>query len=152
MDVVYVLRHYLAVLKYRCAMAIDDVPNHYPTLEVGSGVRTPLEILHHMNQVLGFAISVINQETNLNLQQKPWEEEVKQFYMVLELLDKHISNGLPDRDRIVEKLLQGPLSDVMTHVGQLSMMRRLAGSPVQGDNFFEADIRVCDDEPNGAQQ
>jgi hypothetical protein len=38
-------------------------------------------------------------------------------------------------------VLQGPLSDAMTHAGQLAMLRRLAGAPVAPENFVIADIR-----------
>ena len=39
-----------------------------------------------------------------------------------------------------EKLLQGPLADALTHVGQIAMLRRMAGGPVKGENYFVADI------------
>jgi len=40
----------------------------------------------------------------------------------------------------VEKLFQGPVADALTHVGQIAVLRRLAGSPVKGENYFVADI------------
>ncbi len=40
-----------------------------------------------------------------------------------------------------EKLLQGPFSDAMTHAWTIAMLRRLAGSPVEPENFIYADIR-----------
>jgi hypothetical protein len=40
----------------------------------------------------------------------------------------------------VEKLFQGPVADALTHIGQIAMLRRLAGSPVRGENYFRADI------------
>ena len=39
-----------------------------------------------------------------------------------------------------EKLFQGPIADALTHVGQLTMLRRLAGSPVRGESYFKAEI------------
>jgi hypothetical protein len=39
-------------------------------------------------------------------------------------------------------LLQGPVTDALTHVGQLAMMRRLAGSPARGENFYVAAVAV----------
>ena len=39
-----------------------------------------------------------------------------------------------------EQLLQGPLADAMTHVGQLAMLRRLAGDPVPSENFIHAQV------------
>ena len=41
-----------------------------------------------------------------------------------------------------EKLFQGPIADAFTHVGQIAMLRRMAGSPVKGENYFKADIEV----------
>jgi hypothetical protein len=37
-------------------------------------------------------------------------------------------------------LFQGPIADALTHVGQMAMLRRLAGAPVAAENYFEADI------------
>jgi hypothetical protein len=40
----------------------------------------------------------------------------------------------------VEKLIQGPIGDALTHVGQLVMLRRLAGKPVRVESYFNAEI------------
>jgi hypothetical protein len=42
----------------------------------------------------------------------------------------------------VEKLFQGPIADAFTHIGQIAMLRRLAGAPVRGENYFKADIQA----------
>jgi hypothetical protein len=42
----------------------------------------------------------------------------------------------------IEGLMQGPVADALTHVGQLAMMRRMAGSPTRGENFIVAAIAV----------
>ncbi len=39
-----------------------------------------------------------------------------------------------------ENLWQGPLADVMTHVGQLAILRRLAGSALEGMNYWKAPV------------
>jgi hypothetical protein len=41
-----------------------------------------------------------------------------------------------------EQLFQGPVADALTHVGQFAMLRRLAGSPVKGENYFKATIAI----------
>ena len=41
-----------------------------------------------------------------------------------------------------EKLFQGPIADALTHVGQITLLRRMAGSPVRGENYFKAAIAV----------
>jgi hypothetical protein len=42
----------------------------------------------------------------------------------------------------MEKLFQGPIADSLTHVGQLAMLRRLAGCKIPGENYFVADINA----------
>ena len=37
-------------------------------------------------------------------------------------------------------MFQGPIADALTHIGQLAMLRRLAGSPIRGENYFKAEI------------
>jgi len=39
-------------------------------------------------------------------------------------------------------LFQGPVADALTHTGQLTMLRRLAGSPVRGESYAKADIAI----------
>src|SRR6267154_883243 len=34
------------------------------------------------------------------------------------------------------------ISDPLTHVGQIAMLRRMAGGPVKGENYFVADIVI----------
>lgn len=142
MEASYFLRHFLAGLKYRCVKAISNSHDDYSNYEVGNGVRTPHEILFHITHVLRCAQSVFDNNIELDHKLKSWNEEVEQFYIELDKLDKYISEGIPDRERIVEKLLQGPLSDAMTHVGQLSMLRRISGEPIHGESFFDANIRI----------
>lgn len=41
-----------------------------------------------------------------------------------------------------EKLFQGPIADALTHVGQIAMLRRFAGDPMRGENYFVAEITI----------
>ena len=40
----------------------------------------------------------------------------------------------------VEKFIQGPIGDALTHIGQLVMLRRMSGSPVSEEPYFTAEI------------
>ena len=67
------------------------------------------------------------------------EDPVTRFHEGL----RHVSDALRDADLdpdTARRLLQGPLADAMTHVGQLAMLRRLAESPIAKESFYEADI------------
>jgi hypothetical protein len=134
------LRHFLASLEYRCTKAIEDAPSLYPALSLGHGVRTPHEILIHMNTVLRYALCVVTHSENVKLAEGTWEDEKQKFHFIIKSLDEALSSELPVQEDMAERLLQGPLSDAMTHVGQLSMLRRLAGSPIPAENFFKAKL------------
>jgi hypothetical protein len=68
-----------------------------------------------------------------------WEEGVARFFRAVERLDAELATAetlgcAPGR------LFQGPIADALAHFGQLAMLRRLAGAPVKGENYFKADI------------
>ncbi|XEC96691.1 hypothetical protein AB6A23_09225 [Paenibacillus tarimensis] len=139
------LRHFLATILYRAEKAIKGVPDNYPNLQIGKDVRSPIEILSHISHVLTCAHSVFEHYDSLIPPSiGSWEEEASRFYEIVEKLDKSLFKGLPNRKRIAEKLLQGPLSDAMTHVGQLSLLKRMADQPIPAESFFDADIKLID--------
>ena len=134
------VRHFLASIAYHATKAIRDAPEGYPELDIGKGVRTPRNILHHMTGVLTYAHSFYEDYETTYFDHEPWEEEVARFYGILSKLDESLSRDCP-REVSAEQLLQGPLSDAMAHTGQLLLLRRLADSPVPSENFIYADIR-----------
>jgi hypothetical protein len=135
------LRHYLASIAYHATKAIKDVPNNFPELDIGKDVRTPRRLLHHITGVLTYAHSFYEHYETTHLPLGSWDEEVTLFYETLNKLDKSMLGGKPS-GVTEEQLLQGPLSDSMAHIGQLLMLRRLAGSPVPSENFIFADIKA----------
>ena len=134
------LRHFLASIAYHATKAIKDPPENYPELDVGNGARTPRRILHHITGVLTYAHSFYTHYETTWFKEEPWEQEIENFYSILERLDASITETDP-REVSHLQLLQGPFSDSMAHVGQLLMLRRIAGSPVPSENFIYADIR-----------
>ncbi|MFC5472288.1 hypothetical protein ACFPPD_26745 [Cohnella suwonensis] len=136
------LRHFIATLRYRGSKAILDAPEHYADYEAGFGVRSPIDILSHMSDVIRYAQSVICSDVQPAKKRGTWSDEVSFFLAELDRLDRLIQEcGLPnDGGRIAEQLLQGPLADAMTHVGQLAMLRRMAGDAIPKENFFRAPI------------
>ena len=55
----YMLRHFLAALAYRGANILKDMPAHIPEFRPASYVRSPVEILNHLNGVLTYAHSFL---------------------------------------------------------------------------------------------
>jgi hypothetical protein len=134
------IRHFIASIAYHATKAITNAPENYPELELGYGVRTPRQILHHMIGVLAYANSFYEKYETTHFPHKDWIGEVKHFYENLEKLDRSVKEVNPVGVSL-EQMLQGPLSDAMAHTGQLLMIRRIAGSPVPAENFIYADIQ-----------
>ncbi len=137
------IRHFLASLSYRFAKTVKDVPLEFPNLYIGKGVRTPVEIVNHMSHVLRYAINAFDESNLDNTTVLNWEEEVQCFHQTVQWLDGFLRRGLePTRGVTLEQIAQGPVSDAMTHVGQLALLRRMADSSISGENFMESGIRV----------
>lgn len=134
------LRHFLASIAYHATKAIKDAPEDFPGLYIGKGARTPLQVLNHISSVLTYAHSFYEKYDDTFIDMRSWDYELERFYEILSKLDKSIKQKSPC-DVSPEMLLQGPFSDAMTHIGQLSMLRRLADSPLPSENFLYADIR-----------
>jgi hypothetical protein len=136
-----VVRHFLAALAYRTEKALRDAPDTFPDFRAISTVRTPHELLWHMTGVLGYARSFFVGGV-WQPERVSFSDEVRRFHQLLRDLDQHLEKGTALNGISLEQLLQGPLSDAMTHAGQLAMLRRFAGSPVPSENFVFADIRT----------
>ena len=144
------LRHFLATLAYRCSKVILGAPKDFGNFDAGHGVRKPREILSHMSGVLLHAHSFLAPQESTRLPPGTREEEVGRFFRILSELDKSLESGTQWNGRTEEQVLQGPLADAMTHIGQLAMLRRLASSPIPKESFDEAVIRPGDVSPTSA--
>jgi hypothetical protein len=132
------LRHTLAALAYRAARALDDAPDTFAPFE-GCG-RQPIQILAHMGDLFDWALSAVQgSERWHNSTPLPWSREKARFFALLKAFDDYLASDKP-LHAAPEPLFHGPIADAFTHVGQLAMMRRLAGSPTCGENFFVAKV------------
>ena len=66
---------------------------------------------------------------------------MERFFAALKKFDDYLASG-EALQATPEKLLQGPVADVLTHVGQIAMLRRLAGVPVKGESYYAAEIQT----------
>jgi hypothetical protein len=134
------LRHTLATLAYRAAKPLRDAPPGFAVFRAAPGTRTPVEILAHMGDLLDWALSIAQgRERWRNSTPLDWDAEVSRFFKALRAFDDCLAGEAP-LSVPAEKLFQGPIADALTHTGQLTMLRRLAGSPVRGENYYVARI------------
>jgi hypothetical protein len=134
------LRHAVATLAYRGGKAVRNAPETFSSFSCGSGSRTAGEVLAHIGDLLDWSLSMArgNQQWQDSKPQS-WGDDVRRFHTALAAFDAYLVSDQPLRAPI-ENLFQGPIADALTHVGQIAMMRRLAGSSIKGENFFAADI------------
>ena len=134
------LRHLVATVAYRGAVAIADAPENFAEFRVHNETRTPGELLAHIGDLLEGSLYLSKGElVYLTSSPLPWIEEVARFSWTIKQLDAYFASE-SEIACPVEKLIQGPIGDALTHVGQIVMLRRMAGRPVQSASYFEADI------------
>lgn len=134
------LRHALATVAYRGGKALRGAPDHFGTFHIGDKTRTPAQILAHMSDLFDWALSIAQgKQTWLDSTPLPWDREVERFFGTVQKFDSYLASAEP-LQASAEGLFQGPVADALTHIGQIAMLRRLAGSPVKGENYFRADI------------
>jgi hypothetical protein len=136
------LRHTVATLAYRGGKTLRGAPAGFSQFAAGPGTRTPGQILAHVCDLFDWALKLAGgvheyHETS----PQSWEQDTARFFAGLEAFDRRLGNGTPTGFD-AEHLFQGPVADAHTHIGQIAMLRRMAGAPVKGENYFKAGIAV----------
>jgi hypothetical protein len=136
------LRHTVATIAYRAGKALASVPDGFNSFRINETTRTPEQILAHIGDLFDWALSLARgKQAWNNSTPKPWDDEVARFFGALKAFDDYL---LSDDELAcsAEKLFQGPIADALTHIGQISLLRRMAGGPVKGENYFVAEIEA----------
>jgi hypothetical protein len=136
------LRHTVSTVAYRGGKALRGAPESFAAFRNAESSRTPAQILAHMGDLYDWALSLASgQQKWQDSEPLPWEQEVARFFAAVKKFDDYLASGEPLHDS-VEKLFQGAVADSLTHIGQLTMLRRLAGAPIRGENYHKAEIAV----------
>jgi hypothetical protein len=134
------LRHSVATVAYRASKALRDAPAHFASFHIGDKTRTPAQILAHMGDLYDWALSMSQgQQAWRDSTPLPWPAELERFFTALKKFDDYLASHEPLHSS-AEGLMQAPIADSLHHIGQIAMLRRLAGSPVKGENYFKAAI------------
>ena len=130
-------------------------PESFSSFNCGSGCRSAGQILAHIGDLMDWALSMADGSRKwFDSKPQSWNDDVKRFHSALAAFDAYLASDKPLQVPI-EKLFQGPIADALTHVGQIAVLRRLAGSPVKGENYFVAEIssgRVGPDQAGPKQE
>jgi len=134
------LRHAVATAAYRGRKAVRGAPPSFAAFSPDGTPRTPAKILAHIGDLYDWALSQAkgaeawNESTPLE-----WDREVERFFAAVQRFDDYLAS---DAALAVsaERLFQGAIADSLAHIGQLAMLRRLAGAKMKSENYARADI------------
>jgi len=136
------LRHTLATLAYRAAKACRGAPGEFTSFRAASDSRSAGEILAHLGDLVEWVDSQARGAQRWTTSTPAsWDDDVARFHRALQQLDDYIASGAP-LHHDATRLFQGGIADALTHVGQINLLRRLAGSPIRGENYAKAEIAV----------
>jgi hypothetical protein len=134
------LRHTLATLAYRGEKATRNAPQSFAGFQAGATTRTPGEILAHICDLLDWLYSQASGDERWhNTAPGTWDDDCARFHAALALLDDYLA-GVKPLGATAERLFQGGIADAFTHVGQIALLRRLAGTAIRGENYSKAEI------------
>src|SRR5690606_18051085 len=122
-DARLVVRHTLATLAYRASKALRDAPPGFGQESFGTTTRRPVKIVAHMADLMAWGISLARGQYIWKPEgSDEWDREVDRFFANIATLDDLLA--VPDPfPGSMERIIQGPLSDALTHVGQVAMLR-----------------------------
>jgi hypothetical protein len=149
------LRHTLATLAYRAGKALRDAPESFALFSTGEKGRTPAHILAHMGDLFDWALSIAQgKQAWHDSEPLSWSQEMARFFEIIQAFDDYLASSAP-LAASPEKLFQGPVADALTHAGQIAMLRRMAGCPIRGENYYRAEIaagRVGPDQASAVRE
>lgn len=133
-------RHLLATVAFRARVALADAPAEFAAFRFNAEIRTPAEILAHMGDLLEGTLFLLKGEmVYLNSAPLAWNAETERFFNAARALDAYLESAAPLAQPL-EKIMQGPVADALTHIGQLVILRRASGSPIRPEPYFTAEI------------
>jgi hypothetical protein len=134
------LRHTVATVAYRGGKAVRGAPASFASFSGDQSDRTAVRILAHIGDLYDWALSQARgAEAWRDSTPLDWDREVERFHTTLQRFDDYLASDAP-LAAPPEKLFQGAIADSLAHVGQLAILRRLAGAKMKSENYSKADI------------
>ena len=148
------VRHLLATLAYRAAKVLRDIPDDFPTFTPSPTTRPPVLIVAHLADLMAWAVTLADSQSVWKAAGSGnWDLEVRRFFDGMQTLDDRLA-AAPISESDAHKMISGPLADALTHVGQLAMLRGMAGASVRPESYARAPIvagRVGRDQAPGRE-
>jgi hypothetical protein len=135
-------RHTLATLAYRAAKVLRDTPPDFSSFRPAKDARSAGEILAHLCDLFDWALTQAQgKEKWQDTEPKSWEADSQRFFAALTAFDEYVASGA-EMHASPEQIFQGAVADALTHVGQIALLRRLAGAHIKAENYSVAKIET----------
>ncbi len=125
----------LNIIVYRLDKSLHNADQEYFDYKLGNESRSPYEILSHLVDVSAYGLRIIDSSMAIDKTGDILEDLHSNLKIMKSILSKEEL-----ADETSKRLINGPLSDILTHIGQLAFLRRLQGNPIEHENFSKADI------------
>ena len=136
------LRHTVATVAYRGGKVVRDAPASFAAFSGDDSARTAVKIVAHIADLYDWALSQARgAEVWTDTTPAEWDHEVARFFASLQRFDDYLASDAPLAVP-PERLFQGAVADSLTHIGQLAILRRLAGAKMKSENYSRADIHA----------
>jgi len=134
------LCHMVKTVAFRGRIATNGAPPDFADFSAGGETRTPADILAHIGDLLNGSLLLLKGEfVELVSQPLAWNDELSRFFSAAKELGAFLAGDEP-LAMPVETFVQGPIGDALTHIGQIVMLRRLAGCPIEPVPYFAVDL------------
>lgn len=134
------LRHTIATLAYRAEKALREAPPGFSGVRASPHSRSALGLVAHLGDLMEWGERMARGEMRWQaVPQSSWHDAIDRFFHALAAFDAAVADS-PYDPRRHEILFQGPVADALSHVGQLTLMRGIAGSPVRPESYARARI------------
>jgi hypothetical protein len=136
------LRHTLATLAYRAEKALREAPPEFGAFRLGEGSRTAVEVVSHMGDLMEWGERMAKGEYQwAPTPASTWAHACDRFFDALASFDRALAASTFEK-YAPGVIFQGPIADALTHVGQIAIMRGVAGAAVRPESYARAEITV----------
>jgi hypothetical protein len=136
-----ILIHALKAVNYRFIKATDGSKENFGSFKISAHTRSPSEIVNHMFDLVTKTQSMIS-EGHFNTTPPAvldFTDECHRFVAALDALQSLMSETEIDIE-VSKKLLQGPILDIASHIGQIAMLNGLKDNKISKVSYYSADL------------
>lgn len=136
-----ILSHSIKAIAYRFSKAIAGSKDNFGEFRISTRTRNVNEIVNHMYDLV-LKIKIKIKEGHFNCPPpEPLNFEGENLRFITGLLELGMIIKAAEIDIVTEKrLLQGPVLDMATHIGQISLLNGLNGNKIIKENYYAVDL------------